>query len=228
MNASSVEAAPSVRPSSQKTGWTMSGAASRCSQKATSERRVCRRRSDASHHMAKRKVHEAEHQGGDLEDQMEHCPSAASVSRSMSRTIGVATRPMTRATTAAAPAATVIGTLKRRQCAQAAPAVIAALAESTRKASRGLSEIVLADREHDRGADAGEDAGEEGERRMMLGSAMRRLRREEFGEAPGGRGDEQAEEGRGAVAVDLRRRHTGRSRRPRRAGSARRCRRRCR
>ena len=38
---------------------------------------------------------------------------------------------------------------------------------------------------------------------MMLGSAMRRLQGEEFGEAPGGHRDEQAENGRRPVAVDI-------------------------
>ena len=53
---------PLVRPSSVKTGWTIIGAASRCSQKATSERRVSRARSDESHHMAKQEHADPEQQ----------------------------------------------------------------------------------------------------------------------------------------------------------------------
>ena len=115
----------------------------------------------------------------------------------------MATRPRTSATRAAAPAATVIGTRKRRQCSQAAAAAIAGGDREDDHRRLRAVEIALADRGDDRGAGRLEDAADEGEQEDDAGQRHAPLPGEEFGKAPGGGGDEQADERGGPVAVDI-------------------------
>ena len=97
---------PANTCSAANTGRTSSGAASRCSQNATSDLRVSRRVSPRPSASPSAKIDHSRRaaRGGPTI----HAPAGTSVS----------SRAMTHPAAAAAPAATVMGTWKRRQCSQ--------------------------------------------------------------------------------------------------------------